>query len=283
MKIAITGSSGFVGTALKQKLIKANHKIIEIDFDLGFDLTNWESVKKIECFDVLIHLAAKSFVPDSFENPSSFYKTNILTTLNALELCRKYKAKMIYTSSYVYGSPKYLPIDEDHPIVAFNPYAQSKIIGEDLCKGYFRDFDVPVIIFRPFNIYGRSQDHNFLISKIIKQAYKGRIELEDSRPKRDFIFIEDVVDAYEKAISYNTSKFEIFNIGSGQSTTIRMISEINVKKKNNKIPIFFSEKRRKNEVLETLASIEKAKNLLKWHPKNDIKMGISKIIETKVI
>ena len=112
MKVAITGSRGFVGKVLVQELLKQNVQIIEIDFETGYDLLDWESLGKIEPFDALVHLAAKSFVPDSFKNPASFYENNIVGTLNALELCRKHKAKMIYTSSYVYGTPEYLPIDE---------------------------------------------------------------------------------------------------------------------------------------------------------------------------
>jgi len=143
LKVAITGSRGFVGRAIVNRLKDLEVGLIEIDFELGYDMTDWNSLSNIVHFDVLIHLAAKTYVPDSFKNPESFYKTNVIGTLNALELCRKYKAKMIYTSSYVYGNPQYLPIDETHLVNAFNPYAQSKLLGEDLCKAYYRDFDVP--------------------------------------------------------------------------------------------------------------------------------------------
>lgn len=282
MKIAITGSKGFIGTKLKKRLLKDDHEIIEIDFDLGYDVTKWNSLKEIEYFEVLIHLAAKSYVPDSFVNPISFYETNIIGTLNTLELCRKNNAKMIYTSSYVYGSPQYLPIDENHPTIAFNPYAQSKLIGEDLCKGYHRDFNVPIIIFRPFNIYGKGQNQNFLIPKIISQAFAGNVNLEDSRPKRDFIYIDDVIEAYVKAVSYDGSDYDVFNIGSGKSISISQVARLIVDKIDNKIPLNFSEKRRKNEVLETVASIEKAEKLLKWVPENDIKSGISKMLKEEI-
>ena len=91
---------------------------------------------------------------------------------------------MIYLSSYVYGSPDYLPIDEAHPVKAFNPYAQSKVICEQICKGYSRDFKVPVIVFRPFNIYGPGQNEDFLIPKMIRHAKHGRIEIRDARQER---------------------------------------------------------------------------------------------------
>jgi nucleoside-diphosphate-sugar epimerase len=279
MKIAITGSRGFIGRALKKRLIDLNHEVIEIDFELGFDLTDWENVKNVKDFKVLIHLAAKSYVPDSFVKPKDFYNTNILATLNALELCRNNNAKIIYTSSYVYGEPQYLPIDELHSTMAFNPYAQSKLIGEDLCKGYHRDFDVPVTIFRPFNIYGKGQNENFLIPSIIKQALKGEVLLKDPRPKRDFVNIEDVVEAYIKAIEVNFDLVETFNLGSGVSTSIKELLKIISLKVGKEISINFTNEYRKNEVFETLADISKANRFLMWQPKISIDEGISDIFK----
>ncbi len=278
MIIAITGSSGFVGSALKKQLVKLNYEICEIDITDGFDLTDWESISGIDHFDLLIHLAAKSYVPDSFSNPVEFYKTNVIGTLHALELCRKHNARIIYTSSYVYGNPQYLPINEEHPVNAFNPYAQSKLMGENLCKAYHRDFNIPVIVLRPFNIYGKGQNDQFLIPMIISQAKKGKINLKDSRPKRDFIYIEDIVNAYIKSIEYTSSTFEIFNIGSGKSTSIQELTSIISKFYQNLSKITFSEKQRKNEVLETIADISKANRLLNWFPKYSIEEGIVKII-----
>ena len=281
IKVAITGSRGFLGKHLVSRLKNTYNsiKIIEINFDLGYDLLDKDSLNSIKFFDVLIHLAAKSYVPDSFRNPRSFYKTNVLGTLNALELCRKFNAKMIFTSSYVYGSPIYLPINEVHPLRAFNPYAQSKLIAEDLCHAYNRDFDIPSVIFRPFNIYGKGQKEHFLIQSIINQAKTGKIMLKDSRPKRDYIYIDDIVSAYIKAINYSFNGVEVFNLGSGVSTSIKGLTKIFLKNIDNDFTIKFSEERRKNEVLETLADIKKAQNLLEWEPLISIDEGISRIIK----
>jgi nucleoside-diphosphate-sugar epimerase len=278
MKIVITGSKGFVGKVLINKLRSNSSQIVEIDLEQGFDLMDWDSLRFIDKFDVLIHLAAKSYVPDSFENPSSFYKTNVLGTLNALELCRKHKAKIIYTSSYVYGTPQYIPIDENHPVNAFNPYAQSKLIGEDLCKAYHRDFDVPVIIFRPFNIYGKGQNANFLIPQIIEQASQGKIKLKDPRPKRDFINVNDIVDAYIKALNTNFTEIQTFNLGSGHSTSIQELTKIVKKNIMTDLSVEFSGEQRKNEVLETKADVSRAKKLLCWEPKVSIENGILNIL-----
>ena len=277
--IVVTGSSGFIGSNLVKKLKELNYKIIELDLKNGSDITNWESVKKVRKFDVVIHLAARVFIPDSYNSPREFFSNNIIATLNILELCRKYSAKMIYISSYVYGIPQYSPIDELHPVAALNPYTQSKIIGEQLCKGCNRDFGVPVIIFRPFNIYVQGQNDNFLIPLIIKQIKEnGKIFLKDPRPKRDFIHIDDVVDAYCKAIEYKPN-FEVFNLGSGVSYSVKEVAEILVRQAGKNVPIEFSEEHRQNEVLDTVADISKAQNILKWVPKYSVEEGIKSIIK----
>lgn len=278
MIIAVSGSRGFIGTHLVKELNKLNHKVIELDVSNGFDITNWNHLQRISNFNVLIHLAAFSFVPDSYKYPYNMYNVNIMGTLNLLELCRRSKAKMVFTSSYVYGNPKYLPIDEGHPTNAWNPYCQSKIIGEELCRSYSKDFGVPVIIFRPFNIYGPGQNDKFLIPQILKQIKEnGNISLKDPRPKRDYIFIDDVVNAYFKALKYKNTIFEIFNIGSGTSCSVK---EITKKIKSNfkrEIKIEFTNEIRKTEVLESVADISKAKKFLKWEPKITLEEGLTRL------
>ena len=279
MKIVVTGSSGFIGTAVVKKLRLLKHEVIELDITSGIDITDFDQFKKIEKFDVLIHLAAKTFVPDSYKFPQKMYHLNVVGTLNALEVCRINNAKMIYTSSYVYGSPKYLPIDENHPTSAFNPYCQSKLLGEILCKSYNRDFGVPVIIFRPFNIYGKGQNDSFLIPLIIKQIKNDRkVSLKDPRPKRDFVYIDDVIEAYIKAINYDKSSYEVFNIGSGTSYSVKEIAQLIINNLNNPVSLQFSDEKRKNEVLDTVANIIKAQDLLNWIPNTDLNFGLKKMI-----
>lgn len=278
MKIILTGSCGFVGKHLKKKLTKLNYKVIEFDIMSGIDITNFEQVKNIGQFDVLIHLAARTYVPDSYVHSRQFYFVNTVGTINMLELCKIYNAKMIFISSYVYGIPDYIPIDEKHSVSALNPYAHSKIIGEELCKGYHRDFDIPVIIFRPFNIYGTGQNSNFLIPLIKKQIHDhGKIQLKDPRPKRDFVHVSDVVNAYQKAIEYDDSSFEIFNIGSGKSYSVKEITDLLVNNTQKNIPIEFLNEIRENEVLDTVADISKAERLLNWKPSISFTEGLKNL------
>lgn len=277
--IAVSGSSGFIGCHLVSALKYKNHSVIEIDLSAGFDLTEPNCIEKISSFDCIIHLAARSFVPLSFEQPNQFYRDNYLSTLNVLELARKYQAKVIYFSSYLYGNPQYLPIDELHPLSPHNPYAQSKMICEKICEGYNRDFHIPLIIFRPFNIYGSGQNSSFLIPMIIEQLKTGEIRLKDPRPKRDLIHVQDVIDAVLLAVEYNKTGFELFNLGYGKSYSIREIVQIILKELKTSARVSFSNEVRQGEILNTVANTSKLMKYFNWKPKINIEEGIKKIID----
>ncbi|MEE4311957.1 MAG: NAD-dependent epimerase/dehydratase family protein [candidate division KSB1 bacterium] len=276
--IAVTGSSGFIGSYFVKHLESKGTSVIKLDITEGVDLTKWDQVRQTERFDVLFHLAGKTFVPASYAEPRAFYHDNLISTLNALELCRLHEARMILASSYVYGVPQYLPIDEDHPVNAINPYALSKIMCEDLCKGYYRDFGVPVMIFRQSNVYGHGQNLNFLIPKIVEQAQAGKINLMDSTPKRDFVYVDDVISAYIKGLTDIGVNFEIFNIGSGESYSVSEIVKMVVSHFSESIQVHYSGEKRAVEIPDTCYNISKAKEMLNWNPRIDIRDGITKMI-----
>jgi nucleoside-diphosphate-sugar epimerase len=277
--IAVTGSSGFIGSKLVDSLRKDGFELLELDLKNRFDLTDNNCLEKIKKFDVVVHLAAKSFVPDSFIYPKQFYSDNYTITLNILELARKFNSKVIFFSSYVYGTPRYLPIDESHPLEAHNPYAQSKIICEKLCEGYARDFDLPVIIFRPFNIYGTGQNFYFLIPTILNQVKTGLVKLQDSRPKRDFIFVDDVISAIRLVISSSTPHLDVFNLGYGVSYSISDIINTIRDIYPYEFDVEFSGEIRKNEVMDIVADTSHAKVGLLWEPKVSLKEGIAKMVK----
>ncbi len=279
MKVAITGSNGFIGGYLVNKLSDINIPTVLIDQSTGIDILKMDQLTKVPKFDTLIHLAALTYVPDSYKRPHEFYLTNISGLINTIELCRLYNAKMIFFSSYVYGVPQYLPIDELHPLSPFNPYAQSKIIGEEICQAYHRDFNVPIIIFRPFNIYGKGQHEDFIIPSILKQLKSGKIRLKDPKPKRDYIHIEDIVDACLKALLYSKTNFEIFNLGFGKSFSIAEIIDNIMQITQLKVEINFSNEVRPHEVQDTVACIKKANQLLDWYPTFDIYEGLKKLLK----
>jgi nucleoside-diphosphate-sugar epimerase len=280
MRIAVTGAGGFIGSHLVPRLPEFGHEVVEISRNKGYDLNDWESVKDIPPCNVLIHLAAKTFVPDSFNNPREFYQTNTNLTINALELARKWKAKVIYMSSYFYGPPQYIPVDENHPLNPHNPYAQTKYMSEELCKAYSRDFDVPVIAFRLFNIYGPGQTGSFLIPEILEKIKKGgKISLKDPRPKRDYIHVADVISAIEAALENSNTGFKVFNLGTGQSVSVEeLVSTIQILSPKN-FEIEYTHEYRKGEVLDSVASVQAALEILNWKPSVDLTEGIKTLFE----
>lgn len=280
MKILITGYSGFIGGYLHKRLQNSEHELCLVDIANGVDICDWQQVKVYENVDVVVHLANLSFVPASYENPKKFYETNYLSTLNMLELCRISNARMIFFSSYVYGHPEYQPIDENHPVQAFNPYAQTKVICESLCQGYNRDFKVPVTIFRPFNIYGTGQNPDFLIPSIIQQAKNGKIIVNDDRPKRDYIHVTDVVEAIVAAIEtiQVTKEMHTYNLGTGVSYSVREIVDIVRSFFNTEIDYLCTNEFRPNDVMDTIADISKIKSELCWSPGISIQDGLKKML-----
>lgn len=278
LNIAVSGSSGFVGSRLVRRLLELGVKIIEIDHKKGLDIQKFAQINNIGTFDILVHLAAKTFVPESYENPREFYFTNIIGTLNALELCRLRKARMVFASSYIYGIPLYLPIDESHPVKGFNPYSGSKIAGEQLCERYHQDYGVNIDILRVFNIYGPQQNKKFLIPTIIEQAKKGKVVLKDPTPKRDFVYIDDVIEAYVKVIQHDSNLLNIFNIGSGKSYSVKEIVDEVLKNFTEHIQVVFTGEERSSEVPDTIANITKAQELLGWTPVFPMSDGIRNCI-----
>lgn len=281
-RILVSGSSGFIGNNLCQALTKENYQVIEIPSSKEFDLCASEKVENLPEADVIIHLAAKSYIPDSFNNPGFFYQNNVLSTLNLLEKSRRDKAKFILLSTYVYGNPQYLPIDENHQKNPLNPYTQSKVICEDLCQAYARDFGLHSIILRPFNVYGPGQLSSFLIPSIISQLQNEEIFLQDSRPKRDYVFIDDLVEAILLSIDVEKEGCNIYNVGTGLSYSVEELVEMlaNISKSTSKIR--YANVERKGEVLNTVADITKINSELGWKPKVDLYGGlISTINSTK--
>lgn len=276
-RILVTGSSGFIGRRLVQKLKEKGFMVEEFDRHLG-DITSYNF--NFESLYHVVHLASMIFVPASWERPSAFYQTNVMGTINVLELCRKMNCSLTYISSYVYGTPQYLPVDENHPLHPASPYNHSKLLAEDACKYYSSTFDFPVTIFRPVNIFGPNQNIEFLIPKIIKQVFDPaaeNIEVMDLRPKRDYLFIDDLISAIIK--SFDQKNFDIYNIGSGFSVSVEEIIKMILSASEIKKSYKAANIERKNETWDVFVDISKAKNKLEWSPQTEFKIGIQICID----
>ncbi len=312
-KVLVTGSDGFIGSHLVEELVKRGYKVRA--FVLYNSLGGWgwldhinEDIKKnIEIhsgdirdpqsvndallgIDSIIHLAALIGIPYSYESPYSYVETNIRGTLNLLKFARDLEIKkFIHTStSEVYGSAKFVPITEDHPLQGQSPYSASKIGADQLAFSFHNSFEMPISIIRPFNTYGPRQSARAFIPTVITQInnHKKIIKLGSLEPTRDFSYIEDTVSGFIKALESNNSIGEFINLGSSfeisMGDTVKFISEL----LNTEVEIITDEQRvrpKNSEVQRLYASNEKAKKLLDWQPNfsglDGFKKGLEKTID----
>jgi UDP-glucose 4-epimerase len=280
-KILVTGSTGFVGRNLVESLRMRGLEVVTLNDYRGhsLDVRDWQQIKEVEEVGTVYHLAGITSIPYSFENPRETFEVNVAGTLNVLELCRLRKVeKVVFASSYLYGQPQYLPIDEKHPLSPTNPYAVSKALAEDVCRAYHEYYGLKCAILRLFNLYGKGQSDNFLIPSILKQLASRRIELLDSEPRRDFLYITDGVDAFIKAADYSTSDFEVFNIGAGVSYKVSDIVDLAVRLAGVECSIVYRHERKRDEIMDTVADISKAKRLLQWQPQVSFEDGLRDVI-----
>jgi nucleoside-diphosphate-sugar epimerase len=262
--ILVTGATGFIGSHLVQDLGRRGRRVLthsSRDGDIATCGLEFDSVGHV------FHLAGRSFVPDSWDTPRAFYQVNVLGTVNVLEFCRRRQIPLTFVSSYVYGIPTCLPISEDHPVQALNPYSHSKILAEEAVRYFGRQFGVRASIVRPFNVYGQGQNARFLIPTIIRQAldpHRDRITLRDLTPKRDFIHVRDLVSLLIATLGRSGSG--VYNAGSGRSIGIpELVREINASIPNSK-PLYSIGEARAEEVFDVVADISKARQELGWQP-----------------
>jgi len=279
-KILVTGSNGFIGRALVNRLSGLGLATIGFDIIDG-DVAGEGSLTHLEKEDIsyVFHLAGKTFVPDSWLHPFDFYRTNVLGTANVLEFCRKTGAGLTYVSSYLYGNPEYLPIDENHPVGAFNPYSHTKLVAEEICRYYRDQFNPGISILRPFNVYGPGQSGQFLIPELIRKIVDPQIaliEVMDLKPKRDFVFIDDFIDALYLSMDGPRG---IYNVGSGSSVSveevINTIKDITGIQKN----VLTRNVERRMEIFDLYADVTKISTSLKWKVKVSFKEGLARCIE----
>lgn len=278
--ILITGSRGFIGSALKIKLMDLHFDIIEVNSQNN-GINNPKIFEGLLSQDIthVFHLAGKTFIPESWKMPATYYTTNVFGTQNVLEFCRKNKASLTFVSAYIYGNPETLPIREDNAIRPNNPYAQSKYLAEQLCEFYAREFDLKINVIRPFNAYGIGQDKRFLIPSIINQAlHEDSIKLHDLSPKRDYVYLSDLVNALICSMLF-IDNVSVYNIGSGNSISVKNIVDAVQNLLGTDKPTISEGILRKNEVYETVADITRANIELNWYPKYSFSEGLKQILE----
>lgn len=289
-KILITGSSGFLGKHLinsiqnSEEIIGWSNNIQQIKLKnfkhRKVDLTSKDISIKSKISSI-IHLAAISDVKYCDSYPSFCSNVNILGTKKMLEICRKKDANFIFAStSHVYGKPRKNPICETEPTRPNSIYASTKIAGENLCELYAKTYGLNISVLRFFSIYGPNLPKHNVIFNIINQYQNNSvIKIGNLKPKRDFLFIDDAIEAV-KLINEKQKGFEIFNIGSEKSFSIETVcNEIEkIMKKNMKINID-KNKIRQNDIPEIRSNNKKIRKMLGWKPKFNLNEGLRKTIE----
>ena len=274
--VLVTGSDGFLGNHVLRDLTQHGFNVFPKRRTDG-DVTKSTTWDKFPATDYLVDLAGLTFVPASWENPTEFVQSNSVSTSHALDFCRKNKTKMIFLSTYLYSSKLRTPIKETDEIDPANPYALSKLLGEQLCSFYAKLYGVEVIILRPFNVFGSGQNSRFLIPSIISQAMKGdEISVLDIRPARDFVFIEDLLDAVHKSITSDL-RFGIINVGTGIASTVEELIFSLADVIGRKLTINSSNQERFGEIHLTQADVSQAKLLLGWQPKWSLSQGLREV------
>ena len=306
-KVLVTGADGFIGSHLTEMLVTQGYHVKALSQYNSFN--NWGWLENINCkkdieiisgdirdphycknitnnIDIIFHLAALIAIPFSYNAPDSYLETNIKGTLNICQAAKENEiSRLINTStSEVYGTAKYVPIDEKHPLQPQSPYSASKISADAIAMSFYNSFDLPVTIARPFNTYGPRQSARAIIPTIITQIASGKkeIKLGDLSPTRDFNYVEDISRGFIMLAESEKTIGKTINIGSNKEISIGEIFNLIKELMFSDINLISDELRmrpKKSEVFRLCCDNKKIKNLVNYEPKIEIRDGLNKTID----
>lgn len=307
-KILVTGSDGFIGSHLTEELVKAGYQVKAFVYYNSFNTWGWldtlpsDVMKNVEIFQgdvrdpngvkeamkgtaAVFHLAALIAIPFSYHSPDTYVDTNIKGTLNILQAAREQDLErvLVTSTSEVYGTAQYVPMDEKHPFQGQSPYSATKIGADRLAESFYRSFQLPVSIVRPFNTFGPRQSARAVIPTIITQllARKEKIHLGSLTPTRDFNYVKDTVNGFIKIYESEKTIGEEINIATQHEISIGELAEELIRQINPNAKIVCDEERlrpEKSEVNRLLGSNKKIKELTDWKPVYSFEEGLSETI-----
>jgi len=308
-KILVTGADGFIGSHLTEELVKQGYEVRAFVFYNSFNSWGWidsfpEEIKnKIEIFagdirdpngirvamescDTVFHLAALIGIPFSYHSPDSYVDTNIKGTLNILQAAKLLNTKrvLVTSTSEVYGTAQYVPIDEKHPFQGQSPYSATKIGADRIAESFYRSFELPVTIVRPFNTYGPRQSARAVIPTIISQLLNSieEIILGDLTPIRDFVYVKDTVNGFIEIAKSQKTIGEEINIATQSEISIGNLAQTIINIINPHAKIICDKQRirpEKSEVKRLCGSNEKLKKLTNWQQMYSLKDGLKETID----
>ncbi|AEX85660.1 dTDP-D-glucose 4,6-dehydratase [Marinitoga piezophila KA3] len=307
MKVLVTGAEGFIGSHLTEMLVEKGYNVkafVRYNFqnDWGWlekskylkdieiytgDIRDYDSVyDSMKDVDVVFHLAALIGIPYSYISPLAYIKTNTEGTYNVLEAARKLDIqRVIHTStSEIYGTAQYVPIDEKHPYNPQSPYAASKAGADHLALSYYRSFELPITIIRPFNTYGPRQSARAIIPTIISQILAGKkqIKLGNLTPTRDLNYVKDTANGFITVGLHEKTIGDVYNLGTGKEISIGDLAKKIIELTGKDVEIVTDKQRlrpKKSEVERLLSNPEKAMKLTGWKPQYSLDEGLKETIE----
>ena len=308
-EVLVTGADGFIGSHLVEALLEEGARVKAFVYYNSFSSCGWldtfpkEKLKSVEIFsgdirdpngvrsamkgvDAVFHLAALIGIPFSYHSPDSYIDTNVKGTLNVLQAARDFNTgRVIITStSEVYGTAKYAPIDEKHPLQGQSPYSASKIGADKIAESFYLSFKLPVVTARPFNTYGPRQSARAIIPTIITQLVKGskEIKLGALHPTRDLNYVSDICAGFIALAKCDTAIGKTVNIGSGREIAIKALAELIISamgKKADIIPDDLRKRPENSEVERLLCDNGQIKELTGWKPAVSLEKGLSATID----
>jgi NAD dependent epimerase/dehydratase len=305
-RVLVTGAGGFVGSHLTERLAAAGARVramvhynalgtwgwldqspVRGDIEVvPSDLADRDSVTRaMQGSEIVFHLGALIAIPYSYEAPSSYVETNVIGTLNVLQAARALDVeRIVHTStSEVYGTAQYVPIDEKHPLQGQSPYSASKIGADKMVEAFRRSFNLPVVTVRPFNTFGPRQSPRAVIPTIISQCLAGEtVRLGSLEPTRDFLYVADSVEGYLRAAAADDLAGETINLGTGREISIGDLALLIVQMTGTTATIESEERRIRpgeSEVERLLADYSVARSRLGWSPEVTLEDGLARTIE----
>lgn len=309
MKVLVTGSDGFIGSHLTEELVKKGYQVRAFVYYNSFNTWGWldtlpvKIMQNVEVFqgdirdpngvaeamqgmDAVFHLAALIAIPFSYHLPDTYVDTNIKGTLNVLQAARKWQTKrvLVTSTSEVYGTAQYVPIDEKHPLQGQSPYSATKIGADRLAESFYRSFQLPVTIVRPFNTYGPRQSARAVIPTIITQLLAGKTEIKlgSLTPTRDFNYVKDTVQGFISIFESEKTVGEEINIATQKEISIGRLAEELIQQINPNARIVCDGERlrpEQSEVNRLLGSNEKLLQMTDWKPRYSLEEGLANTID----
>jgi nucleoside-diphosphate-sugar epimerase len=277
VKVGITGVRGFIGSRVVHRLRERQVEVVALDSLLRGS----EQIHPPGRLDWVLHFAAITSINDAFNKPGFIYSNNLEATLKALETAILTRSCFLYMSSYVYGHPRYLPIDERHPTEALNPYIGSKLAGEIISNQLCTQYEIPCIILRGFNIYGDSHHKGRLISDMLEAVRQKRpIMLNDPMPMRDYLYINDFLSLVEKIVDTSPVPSGIYNVGYGEAYANIDVARLFCKLIREDYPLEVGATPRRNDVKVICADRGLVSQTFSWEPQYSLELGFKDLLQT---